>query len=68
MSPKKTRNFLKNVQYHIDKIETQKKNEELGKVINSLQRPFTEVLQAVILKQIKDVDELITNLKWEKKF
>ncbi len=61
-------NFLNNVQKHIDKTNEETKKIEIGRVINSLQRPFTEVLQAVALKQQKDVDKLYKSLGWEKKY
>jgi hypothetical protein len=64
MTPKKRRNFLKNVQYHIDKAQEKEKKVELGKIVNSLQRPFTEVLQAVCEKQKQDVEELYKSLGW----
>lgn len=59
-------NFLKNVNKHIERIEEDQKKMELGKVISALQRPFTEVLQAVCEKQKKDVDELYKSLGWKK--
>ena len=58
--------FLDNMDKISDKIETKQKNEAIGKVISSLQRPFTEILQAVVLKQEKDVNELLKSLKWRK--
>lgn len=63
---KKSYNFLENVNKHIEKIEENQRNVELGKVIHSLQRPFTEVLQAVCEKQKKDVEELYKSLGWKK--
>lgn len=59
--------FLANVQQHIDKAQEEEKKEKIGLIINSLQRPFTEVLQAVCEKQKKDVEELYKSLGWMKK-
>lgn len=59
-------NFLNNVNNHIKIIETEAKKKEIGKIIHSLQRPFTEILQAVVLKQQKDVDNLYKSLGWKR--
>lgn len=58
--------FLDNMDKISEKIETKQKNEAIGKIVSALQRPFTEVLQAVVLKQEKDVNELLKSLKWRK--
>lgn len=59
-------NFLENVQKHIDKVDEETKKKEIGKIVHSLQRPFTEILQAVVVQQIKDIESLINHLGWKK--
>jgi hypothetical protein len=55
------------VQKHVERLEHEQKKEEIGKVLNSLQRPFTEVLRAVCEKQKQDVEELYKSLGWLKR-
>lgn len=59
-------NFLANVQKHVDKIDEETKKKEIGKIVNSLQKPFADILQAVAVKQVKDVEQLIKHLRWGK--
>lgn len=58
--------FLSNVNKHIEKAQEEEKKEKIGLIINSLQRPFAEVLQAVCEKQKQDVEELYKSLGWKK--
>lgn len=57
--------FLGNVNKHIEQAQEKEKKEKIGLIINSLQRPFTEVLQAVCEKQKQDVEELYKSLGWK---
>lgn len=59
--------FLENMDKISNEVETKQKNEAIGMIVSSLQRPFKEILQAVCEKQKKDVDELYKSLGWEKK-
>lgn len=58
--------FLKKMDSLSDEIETKQKHEGISNIISSLQQPFKQVLQSVCEKQIKDVDELLKTLKWQK--
>lgn len=62
----KLRNFLDNVDKHIQKAEEDEKKKAIGLVIHSLQRPFEELMTGVILEQKKQVDELINSLGWNR--
>lgn len=56
-------NFLKQVN---KRMEVSEKAYPIGLIINSLQQPFKNVVQAVCEKQKKDVDELYKTLGWKK--
>jgi len=60
------RDFLANVQKHIDRHENEQKKLEIGKVLNSLQKPFADILQSVVVKQAQDVENLLKHLGWKK--
>lgn len=57
-------NFLTNVSKVVEKESNKDRDKALGVLIGSLQRPATELLQSVVLKQKQDVDELLKSLGW----
>jgi hypothetical protein len=61
----KLSNFLANVDKIAQQAEEKQKKEAIGLVINSLQRPFKEVLNAVIVDQTKQVEALIKSVGWK---
>jgi hypothetical protein len=57
-------NFLNNVTKVAEIQNNKDRNKALGVLIGSLQRPATELLQSVVLKQKQDVDELLKCVGW----
>lgn len=62
----KLSNFLANVEKVGQELEEKQKKEAIGLVINSLQRPFKELMTSVILDQHNQIQSLMEKLGWKK--
>lgn len=56
--------FLDNVSKIVQKEQNKERDAALGQLISSLQKPATDLLQSVVLKQKKDIDELLKSIGW----
>ena len=59
--------FLDNINKIVQVSQSKEKDAAIGQIINSLQRPATEILRSIVLKQKQDVDELFKLIGWQMK-